>query len=254
MKHNTLDSLFLFLNKPYIQKETEELSLLYKAKILLRVFIYVFLALLLYNLFLAIVVELSVFSGPTHFLEYSIKENTGSNQQIALFLFIILAPILEEFIFRYPLSILSFNKLSVSFALFSSLKITYYFESILWCPNNSISAIAYYFIYLILIAFPLFYCFKIILRYIFKIDIIGKFWNRKFGYIFYTSAILFAFAHINALDLTKSEFYTYPLFLFPYFLMGISLGYIKIKLNLFYAIVLHYLLSIPAILYVILSS
>lgn len=254
MKHNTLDNLFLFLKKPYNQVETEETSSLYKTKVLLRVFILIFLALLLYNLFLAIVIELSDFSGPTHFLEYSIKDNTGSTSKIALFLFVILTPILEEFIFRYPLSSLSCNKLSASFALFSSLKITNYFGSILWHPNNSIFAIASYYIYLICISFLLFYLFKVILFYTLKNDIIRKFWNRKFGLIFYTSAILFACAHNGALNLTKSAFYTYLLFLFPYFMMGISLGYIRIKLNLSYAIVLHYLLTIPAILHVILSS
>lgn len=66
------------------------------------------------------------------------------------------------------------------------------------------------------------------------------FWNKHFKIFFYFSAILFALVHLSNFSNTNTLFYILaPLIILPQFIGGLTLGYIRLKLGFFWAILQH---------------
>lgn len=63
--------------------------------------------------------------------------------------------------------------------------------------------------------------------------------NRLFPYIFYTTAILFAFAHILNYNLPAEKWFLSPILVLPQFLLGLVLGFVRIKYGLWASILVH---------------
>ena len=58
--------------------------------------------------------------------------------------------------------------------------------------------------------------------------------------LFYISALIFSMLHLSIYNFdAENSIYFIPLFLFPYFIAGILLGYIRLKLGFFYVVLFH---------------
>lgn len=66
-----------------------------------------------------------------------------------------------------------------------------------------------------------------------------NFWNKKFGYIFYLSAIVFAFIHITNYDSNDNIIYLIPILVLPQFIMGLFLGYLRVRYNFMLGYFMH---------------
>jgi hypothetical protein len=77
---------------------------------------------------------------------------------------------------------------------------------------------------------------------------------RFFKYAFYTSVILFGLAHISNFSFTDSNFWFSPILVTPQLAGGIFLGFIRVKLNVFWSILLHSTFNAIAICPFILSK
>ncbi len=66
------------------------------------------------------------------------------------------------------------------------------------------------------------------------------FWVKYFHFFFYLSALIFAIVHIGNYTNTGLLFYMLaPLLVIPQFIIGISLGYIRLKLGFVWSILFH---------------
>ncbi|WP_425568855.1 CPBP family glutamic-type intramembrane protease [Pedobacter jeongneungensis] len=151
----------------------------------------------------------------------------------ALLIACILAPLLEESLFRWHLR---GKYLSIYFICFTLALITDYFI------NST---------YLKLPIYIIFFFISLILRGYFKrMDIRRKivFQRQSFGYIFYYSAIIFGLIHLtNIKDLTLSD-PVFIIFVISQFFDGLSMGYLRIKYGLIYSIIFHSLINFIMIL------
>ncbi|MEG3659717.1 CPBP family intramembrane glutamic endopeptidase [Arenibacter palladensis] len=60
-----------------------------------------------------------------------------------------------------------------------------------------------------------------------------------FKYIFYASVLLFAAVHLNNFEMSEQVFYMAPVLVAPQLILGIFLGYVRVKLGLLWSICLH---------------
>jgi len=71
-------------------------------------------------------------------------------------------------------------------------------------------------------------------------QIAKQFWITYFHFFFYCTALVFAIVHIGNYSNTGILFYIMaPLLVIPQFIIGISLGYIRLKLGFVWSILLH---------------
>jgi membrane protease YdiL (CAAX protease family) len=66
-----------------------------------------------------------------------------------------------------------------------------------------------------------------------------KFWNKRFGYIFYLFTIIFALIHISNYDFNSTIIYLIPFLVLPQFIMGLFLGYLRVRYNFVSAYLMH---------------
>tara|TARA_R110002073_G_scaffold136066_2_gene284467 strand:+ start:3366 stop:3929 length:564 start_codon:yes stop_codon:yes gene_type:complete len=82
--------------------------------------------------------------------------------------------------------------------------------------------------------------------------------NKKyFKYCFYASVLLFAAVHMTNFEMTREVYYIAPLLVAPQLILGVFLGYVRVKLGLQWSICLHAMyngiLVIPILLYKLLN-
>jgi membrane protease YdiL (CAAX protease family) len=68
---------------------------------------------------------------------------------------------------------------------------------------------------------------------------IKKLWYKKYGYIFYFSAILFGFVHIFNFDSDKNLLLLFPIITAPQIFAGLFAGYLRVRFNLIWGFFLH---------------
>jgi hypothetical protein len=156
----------------------------------------------------------------------NITNNFEISQKTFLYV-VIIAPILEELIFRLPLRISSFSfSISISILILVITKL-------LVCPT-----IGYEFY---LLAIPLtfllnaFYSHKKSL-----LAMIKAFWGSHFKYIFYSFSIIFGLLHLSNFE----EIYWWmivfsPLITLPHIIMGLFLGFIRMNFSFLHALIFH---------------
>ncbi|MFY7732597.1 MAG: CPBP family intramembrane glutamic endopeptidase [Bacteroidia bacterium] len=66
-----------------------------------------------------------------------------------------------------------------------------------------------------------------------------KNWNKYYLYIFYLVTFLFAFYHLVNYKITSNILLFSPLLVLPQFIVGLALGYIRVKYNFFLGILFH---------------
>ncbi len=173
-------------------------------------------------------------------------DNSVSNlmQEQSKWLFIslavVLAPLMEELIFRlhlrYPLLGLWLIFTGVTFGIIS------FFLDIYSCPflwtMTVVAFLAAAIIYLSreIIAQPM-----------------TLFYNRRFGFIFYITVLIFAFVHIfNYTDL--SNWIVAPLLVLPQLLISLFLGYVRVRNNVYMSMYFHGLYNlIPTLMFLLFS-
>lgn len=64
-------------------------------------------------------------------------------------------------------------------------------------------------------------------------------WNRYFPYSFYSSSLIFAFIHIFNFGLSGWAYIFTPILVLPQFITGFLCGYLRVKFNFAYSILLH---------------
>ncbi len=70
-------------------------------------------------------------------------------------------------------------------------------------------------------------------------EFLANFWKRHKRVIFYASFLFFGYMHLFNYELTAQNIMISPIMLSSHFIMGIFLGYARLKLGLFSAIGLH---------------
>lgn len=71
-----------------------------------------------------------------------------------------------------------------------------------------------------------------------KTPIVG-FWNKKFGFVFYFSAIVFALIHITNYNSTSTIIYLIPILVLPQFISGLFIGYLRVRYNFMSGYLFH---------------
>ncbi|RAJ12020.1 CPBP family intramembrane glutamic endopeptidase [Olleya aquimaris] len=134
-----------------------------------------------FGLVIVVLEALGVYDSDTHAINKLLEEESPA---YILFTAVILAPVIEEFIFRGPLTL--FNK-------------------------------------------------------------------KYFKIVFYAFAILFGYVHIINFEITTQVILLSPLFVAPQIIIGLVFGYIRVRLGLAYAMLLHAcyngVLMIPSLLF-----
>jgi hypothetical protein len=80
---------------------------------------------------------------------------------------------------------------------------------------------------------------------------IEKMWNNNFGLIYYLSALIFAIMHFSFLSHQPSEYIHIPIMVLPQFILGLCLGYIRVRYGLPYAIIIHFINNLPALAFTV---
>lgn len=125
---------------------------------------------------------------------------------------IILAPILEEMLFRLPIK-LSKTNLAISFCV-----LIYYLAARI---NPTVGIL----LSIVVLLFMMTWIQK-------EIEFSEKvifFYKKYFHFIFYFQALVFGFLHLSNYNLDQHIFLLFPLFILNYILLGCILGYLRIR-------------------------
>lgn len=236
--------LFAFLRQPDYERY-EDLSLKNKLLILFKIFILTHIGLILVNIPNIVLKKLEIMGELTQksdlMYEYIKKDLTGYKSYFMLIM-ILIAPIIEELSFRLPLGNFSIRFLTISISLIVGLYLGDYLSKLLWRPDSYLGFVLIYYSYIFIVVFLVFSILNIglIKRNIEKIQ---NGWNAKPGMIFYLIASLFAISHINNLKIEPNDLFFLPLILLPFFVYGLVFGYLRIRLGVFYSMILHILIN-----------
>ncbi len=74
-----------------------------------------------------------------------------------------------------------------------------------------------------------------------------RWWNRWFPFVFYYSAIVFGLVHYTAYGLEGSTLWFTPVILAPQCLMGLMLGFIRVRYGMWYAIGAHAVINMASV-------
>jgi membrane protease YdiL (CAAX protease family) len=159
-------------------------------------------------------------------------ENLGFDkvwqQNLALFtLAVIAVPLLEEVLFRFPLKFRR-GAIALSLVLIGTLA-----ANILQVFGVDIVQATTIGVGLVVLLAVILYLF---LRGDGQLD---AFTNKYFIYFFYAAALLFAFAHVFNYELRPDQKWMTPILVLPQMILGLMLGYLRIKYGLWAAIMAH---------------
>ena len=150
------------------------------------------------------------------------------------------APLMEEFLFRYPLR---YHK--ATFFLLSM--------SVIYIMIESFNLNIHVMLNLIIVLFATGLLTLVVM------DRAQEWWKkvyvRQFPFIFYYIVALFAFLHIYNFDVNTINWYYAPLMVVPQFILGIYLGYVRLRNNIWSSILIHAINNIiPMILFLTFGS
>lgn len=80
---------------------------------------------------------------------------------------------------------------------------------------------------------------------------IRKRWKRYYPVFFYLSAIIFAYVHLLNFEISTATLLLSPFLVLPQFLIGLSLGYMRVKFGLLWGIFKHSIYNVVLILFVL---
>ncbi len=183
---------------------------------------------------------LAVFFGLTGYLIYLSKTDiqsilltkiSGYSLVEKVLKVIILAPVIEEILFRL---LLRFNHNTVR--IFFAVTISYCIYLIFHGK---------YTILMVLSGFQILLLASIWLR---SIDQIKSFVENYFTTIFYISVLLFGLIHISNFEFSSASWFYLPLLVIPQLIAGTMLGHIRISYSFMHGIAFHMLINLTVLL------
>lgn len=158
-------------------------------------------------------------------LDHSIEGFLESSSIFSIIMItIIAAPLIEEFLFRYPLKypflLLAFVVLSVGgiFLFFMGQAQNYLWIAILFVVLG-------------------------VTLLLYLHTSLGRMWQnfvyKRYGYLFYWSVAVFAFMHAFNFDTGLVNWYLLPFIVLPQFFLAILLGYLRVAGHFAYAVYIH---------------
>lgn len=183
-------------------------------------------------------------------LDHSIEDLIDKSSPVMfLFYLAVAAPVIEELIFRFPLR---FRRGSLFVVLMVLTILSYFVAANFMEPNHHLlpaesleSMQQSGFIPNISAIFVSTVLFVIGLLVIFLMSIsnrtlekIGTFVDRMFPYIFYLSAMIFGYVHFSNFS-GDMRWYWIPILIIPQFMMGLVMGYARLRFGMYSNIALH---------------
>lgn len=200
-------------------------------------------------LFILIITEIPI-SILVNFSEYNQAQNlifdllADYPLYLIIFLFYIWAPVSEELAFRMALKYSPY-RLSFSFSILFLIIIDFLLSALdnrypqisAWLFGmGNFYLITIYILFILFIGFGL----GVLLKKRTSFAKIQKWYEKNFFYIFYASSLLFGMAHIFNYYNFKSQFYILPLLIWPQFIIGLALGYIRMLFGLRWSMYMHF--------------
>jgi len=243
MKNISVRANFLmFLKKPdYLS--LNELTILEKLIILFKVFILTYIGLFIFSIPTEFLKEFGVIDGfdmKTNIKYEYIKKNISDFKPYFLFMVILIFPILEEFSFRLSLMKFQVIFLKISLSLISGLIIYSFIGNNLWIPKEYYLWVLTSIFYILSISLIVYALLLLNKNKLLRLEI---FWNEKPKIIFYTIATLFALLHILNLRIATNQLLYLPILILPFFVFGLTFGYLRIRLGILYSILLHVMVN-----------
>lgn len=179
-----------------------------------------------------------------HFYDYSILEQLSSNRQelkntygLYTFLVVVLiGPFLEEIIFRFPLT-LKKPAIALSIAL-----LVYRFVGGHIYSFNFQEVSAY-------IHLGIAICTMLFIIKFLPSNWLAALKQKSFNFFFYGSAFVFALMHItNFIPYNYQVCLFYPFYTLPQLVMGLFIGYVRMKHGFISGWSLHSLINLPSVL------
>lgn len=237
-----LRDLYSFLGNPTITVESrrpiEKISLIFQLYISTIILVFIV------GLLNALLVLIGVFENPSHVIDRWLDSNPESHYLIITLIVLPLVILLEESSFRLLLTSYKRSYLLISISLCLSTLSFILLDDILWQFDDPIFLLFRPIIYTV--SFSIFYYF--IVRFVLSIhELIKPRWAASFKYVYYSSAILFTAYHIPSLQLDSRHLLLLPVVLSPYFIYGLILGYVRLKLGFAWSVLLHFLINLPVI-------
>lgn len=164
---------------------------------------------------------------------------------LIIFLFYIWAPLSEELAFRMALKYNPY-KLSFSFSILllivmdSAIGVldSFYPQISFWLSGvSSVYLICAYVFIVLFSGFGL----GVLLKKKINQEKVEEWYKNNFFYIFYASSFCFGMAHILNYYNFQSQFYILPLLIWPQFIIGLALGYVRMILGLRWSMFMHFL-------------
>lgn len=200
-----------------------------------------FLITLLISIFLLHIVNM-VFTK-TGFPASSNQLEKGILSKSAMLLILLLAPLLEELLFRLPLRP-NINSITIGVSLLVGTVISFIITQYL--GGYSYNGIPLFQILSLLLSLPIFLSIKKALSK--NEQSILLFVHKRYNLLFFLLLILFISSHYLNYKFQSIDF-TYALYLFiVYLIYGYSLSLIRISQGIKRAIILHYIFLIPAVI------
>jgi len=207
---------FSYLKKPVYIEEYKKLTFL---EFLSYIFIYI-LAIIPIGIILFLI---------SNGIGLENRQSTLSFQE-KIFYGILFAPIVEEILFRL---ILRFNRKNLLVILTTTLML-----SIIFLVKKDIVRV--------LVFSSLTIVFSLCTIYL---EACKDFFMKYFHIWFYIIAGLFGILHIyNYMGINISNLFLSPLFAIPQFILGILLGYIRIRNGFFYALLFHFIMNLSLLM------
>jgi len=240
MKTNTIKNFLIFLKKP--NYESFNLSLNQKFKVLLKLYLITLVLMLSIRLLIELLIFLGAFEGYSQKISNLPEVTSKNNAYIFLTIAMVFGPAFEEIMFRLLLTEYNKKFIAVSLSLLTGYILTRSFSDYLLNIESAYIYGIMSYAYPICFALPLFAIVNSI-RFEFELT-----WKKYYPVIFYFITIIFALTHIPTLAIHKEHHLFLPILILPFIVLGISLGYIRAKLGVLYAITFHFIFNTPMII------
>jgi hypothetical protein len=236
--------LFSFLRQPDYET-MHNLTVKSKILILFKVLILTYIGLIIVSIPLVIFQKLEIIgevTQKTKLVYEIIKREYVNYKPFFLVALILIGPILTEFSYRLALKNFNDKFLAISCSLLIGTYLGDYLSKLLWLPHSYFAYILSIYINIIIVS-GLFYLVlrtNYIKRYFNRIK---TFWNTRPGLIFYLISALFVISHIINLEIRTNDLIFIPIIILPFFIYGLSFGYIRVRLGIKYSIISHIVIN-----------
>jgi uncharacterized protein len=218
---NLFLQFFIFLKKPTYKTE----NLATKTKIISLLLFWIF-----YVILLTPYVAVYVFLDTKDILpEHIVFQKLEGNNALLFASVVILAPLFEELFFRFPLNSPKWSLGIIVISIFG-----YFLPKLLllFLPKINQELLTLFILSISSMAFSVYEPSRKM-----KLN-----WKKHFKWVFYVVAFLFGMVHIGNFSLNEITWQWYfllPFLVIPQLVMGLFLGYIRLRYGLLFSIIFH---------------